>query len=230
VDRARVARLLAELEQRDDNAAHALADVEELQHAVDRIRGRAAAVGAFLAALPAERERRAAAVLAAEQRLAAAEAELAAAELELAHAREKERAAAERAAAEAREDARVASGELARARDSVAALEADAVEAAAESAALERQAAAAAEQLAALPRLAREAAAAPGSGLGAIEPWAARARAALLVLHGTLAAERDAVVREANELGSAVLGESLGATGVPGVRERVERALQSGSP
>ena len=129
-----------------------------------------------------------------------------------------------------REDARVASGELARARDSVAALEADAVEAAAESAALERQAAAAAEQLAALPRLAREAAAAPGSGLGAIEPWAARARAALLVLHGTLATERDAVVREANELGSAVLGEPLGATGVPGVRERVERALQSGSP
>jgi len=230
VDRARVVALLAELEQRDAGAAQALADVEEVQREVDRIRRRAAAVGAFLAALPGERERRAAAVRAAAERLAAAEAALAAAERDLEHAREKERLGAERAAAEAREGARVASGELARARDSAAALEAEADEASAEAAALERETAATAQRLAALPRLAREAAAAPGSGLDAIESWAARARAALLVLHSALTAERDAVVREANELGSSVLGEPLGATSVIGIGERVERALQSGQP
>jgi chromosome segregation ATPase len=229
VDPARVAALLAEIERRDEAAASALAAVEELQRVVEGIRRRTATVSGFLAGLPAERERRAAAVDGAERRLAAAEAAIAAAERELERAREKDRPAAERAAAEAREEARVAAGELARAQDAVAALEAEADRAKAETEALEREAVAAASRLAALPRIAPEAAAPPAAGLDGIEAWAARARAALLVLHAALAAERDAIVREANELGSSVLGEALGATSVAGVRERVARASESGS-
>jgi hypothetical protein len=191
---------------------------------------RAAGVVAFLASLPGERERRADTVRAAEQRLAAADAALAGADRELERARERDRAAAERAAEEARESVRVATGELARARDAVAALEAEADQRGAEAEALQRGAATTAAQLAALPRLAREAAAAAGPGLEGVEPWAARARAALLVLHAALAGEREAVVREANELGSSVLGEPLGATSVAHVRERVGRALDTGAP
>jgi hypothetical protein len=46
----------------------------------------------------------------------------------------------------------------------------------------------------------------------------------LLLVRAGLAAEREAVVREANELGSSLLGEPLGATTVARVRERVARS------
>jgi hypothetical protein len=124
----------------------------------------------------------------------------------------------------------MASGELARARDSLTALEAEAEAAGAEQETLERAAAEAAEQMVAVPRVAREAAAPPEAGLRGIEAWGGRARAALLVVHGSLATEREAIVREANELGSALLGEPLGATSVAGVRARVARAQASGAP
>jgi colicin import membrane protein len=226
--------LVEELARRDELAASALEEVEELQAHTERIRRRAQALVAFEAALPTERARRADAVRAADDRLASATAELARAELELARAeergREQERALAARTAAEAQEGVRVASGELERARDSVTALEAEADAAHAEAATLEHDAAETASRLAAVPRVAREATAQPAPGLADIEAWGARARAALLVVHGSLASERDAIVREANELGSALLGEPLGATSVAGIRARVARAHQAGSP
>ena len=54
--------------------------------------------------------------------------------------------------------------------------------------------------------------------------WAGRARAALFVARGGLAAERDAVVRQANELGALVLGEPLTAGGPASVARRIEGA------
>jgi hypothetical protein len=219
---------LVELERCDAAAAAVLADVEELQHTVDLLRARARAVAEFQAALPAEREWRRGAIAAADVRLRAAESARESAETELARAEKKrgeeQRAKAARAAAEAREDVRVAEGELTRARDAAAALEAEADQTAAEAASVRGDAETAAARLAALPRLT------PLGALDDVETWGARARGALLVLHGSLAAERDAIVREANELGSALLGEPLGATSVTGVRERVERALQTGPP
>ena len=55
--------------------------------------------------------------------------------------------------------------------------------------------------------------------------WVDTAQAALLVAHSQAAAERDAVIRQANELGSAVLGEPLGSASVAVLTRRVEQAL-----
>jgi chromosome segregation ATPase len=222
------------LHARDEAAGAALAAVEELQSVVDALRARAVALGSFLAALPAQRERYAAAVTEAEQQLAAAEATLADARRELERAeqrgREQERTRAARAFDDAEADTRIAQGELTRARDNVVALEAEADQAGAEADALDREAHDLARRLAALPRLAPEATVPPGPAPEGVDTWAARAHGALLPLYATLVAERDAIVREANELGSSVLGEALGATSVAGVRERVARALGSTPP
>jgi hypothetical protein len=58
------------------------------------------------------------------------------------------------------------------------------------------------------------------SGLGA---WATETRAALFVARGRLAAEREAVIRQANELGALLLGEPLTAQGAAQVARRVEQ-------
>ena len=54
--------------------------------------------------------------------------------------------------------------------------------------------------------------------------WASRADGALLLARSGLDDEREAVVREANELAIAVLGDSAPA-GVHQIRERVEAAI-----
>jgi hypothetical protein len=61
-----------------------------------------------------------------------------------------------------------------------------------------------------------------------VAEWGTRARAALLVARGQVAAERDAVVRQAAELGALLLGEALPATSAAGVARRVERELGAG--
>ena len=80
-------------------------------------------------------------------------------------------------------------------------------------------------RLAATPRT--TAVPAPAPGLEALVGWTSRARAALFVTAGGLETERERVVREAAELGAAVLGEPTAATSVRLVRERVERAARA---
>jgi colicin import membrane protein len=212
-----------ELERRDADVADRLASVEELERTVDRLRVRAVELLAFRASLPGERAVRARAVGLAQDAVAVAQATLAQAEAELERVREKERAAAEHAVAVAREAERSAARELERMRNAAAALEEEAAQAEVEARELEGEAGRTAERLAAVPRLSHDAARLPRPGLEGVEEWGARARPALLLLRAALAAERDAIVREANELGSAVLGESLGAASVRRVRERLER-------
>ncbi|HEY6053739.1 MAG TPA: hypothetical protein VIU86_07385, partial [Gaiellaceae bacterium] len=60
------------------------------------------------------------------------------------------------------------------------------------------------------------------SGLGGLIEWTTRARAALFVAVGGLESERERIVREANELGAAVLGDASVVTSVRLVRERIE--------
>jgi chromosome segregation ATPase len=211
-----------ELERRDADAATRLADVEELQSTVEHLRARAADVLAFEAALPRERAARALTVERAEGALARAQAARAQAEAELERARGKDRAAAEHAVETARADERTAAAELERARNSAAGLEQEAERTAVATGTLEREAGIASDRLAALPRLSHDATVAPQPGVAGVEDWGARARPALLLLRAALAAERDAIVREANEVGSAALGESVGATSVQRVRERLE--------
>ncbi|MFN2629289.1 MAG: hypothetical protein ABR569_11725 [Gaiellaceae bacterium] len=218
-----------ELQQRDDEAAAALAAVEELQGRALRIRDRADVLQSFAAALPAERERRSHGVALAETRLGSARAALARAEAELArsqeHGGERERAVAGRAAAEAHENARLAEGELARARAGAAELELEVRAAGAAADVLDADAAEAARQLSALPRLSRQAVDPPAQGPAGVADWGARARAGLFLVRAGLAAERETIIREANELGSSVLGEALGATSVAGVRKRLASAV-----
>jgi hypothetical protein len=74
------------------------------------------------------------------------------------------------------------------------------------------------------PRLAKEAGEQVGPGLSGIAEWATNARAALLVARTQLAGERDAVIRQANELAAVVVGEPI-AGGTAVVARRVESAL-----
>ena len=67
---------------------------------------------------------------------------------------------------------------------------------------------------------------APGQDLEQLSEWGSRVRAALFVVRGQLEGERDRLVREANELGSAVLGEQLAGSNVTLVRRRLEEVLR----
>jgi chromosome segregation ATPase len=77
------------------------------------------------------------------------------------------------------------------------------------------------------PRLADAAKGEPGTALDDIDEWGGRARAGLFVAQGTLEAERERIVVEANALAAALLGEDLGAASVALVRRRVEAALEA---
>jgi hypothetical protein len=214
---------LRELERADEAVAAALVEADELYAGVEDVRGRAHALLELADRLPAEREAAAEVVTEADRQLADARAaaEQAAAELRLAEAGGN----AERAAEARRFDLR--------ARDSLHMAERRAVAAQERAAELEARAAAAERDGVALEqearelggRLADEVAAEPGAGPARVAEWGTEARAALLVSRSRLAAERDAVVRQAHELGAAVLGEDLPPLGAREVVRHVESTL-----
>jgi hypothetical protein len=86
-----------------------------------------------------------------------------------------------------------------------------------------------ASALEALPRLMDAGKSAPAAGLDGLVEWGGRVRAALFVLRGTLETERERIVAEANALGSAVLGEDVGASSVRLVRRRLEEVSGQGN-
>lgn len=96
----------------------------------------------------------------------------------------------------------------------------------AEAAELLREARRVADELQAVPRVSQSGREAPGNALAQLDEWASRVRAALFVVRGQLEAERDRLVREANELGSSALGEQLAGSSVSLVRRRLEEALE----
>src|SRR5262245_32262252 len=218
--------LIAEdLERRDERAAEALREVEQLETDVEELRTHAEATAAFLRSYPV-----AAASLEDEQRAALdtrAEAEqaVAAAEAEVEKARnDADRLTAEREVQHARDRVRDAELWAARTRSDRAQLELEAEQRRRDAERLEVHA----NELADRPQL-EQAVVPPTGGLHGALDWAARARGELLVTRAELATEREKVVREANELVASVLGEPLTATGVAGVRERLARALGSTS-
>ena len=75
-------------------------------------------------------------------------------------------------------------------------------------------------------RIADDAGKEPGPGLEGVEAWSAVARASLFVARGQLSAEREAVIRQANELGALALGEPLSAMGAGALTRRVEQAMK----
>jgi hypothetical protein len=225
-------RLLGELERADEAIGVELAELDELHAAVEDVRRRAAGLLELLERLPGEQEAARAGLAEAEEALAEAReaAEQARQELEAADGKgdDERLAAARRFDLRARDHLHVVGLRAAAAGEHAAELEARAGAASGEGAELESHARELAEALASTPRLAAEAVADPGEGPQGAAEWGTRARAALLVARGQVAAERDAVVRQAAELGALLLGEALPATSAAGVARRVERELGAG--
>jgi len=211
----RTRAFLRELEKADAEAGAALARLDELSREVERLGAEATTLSLRLARLPAER----------------AAAEAAKAEVE----REVEERRAEHAnAARGSEDEAAARRDEVRARDLLHSAERRAAAAEAEERRLIEEAEAAERDAAALAARAREIAETlagqpgieppDGESLEELAAWATQVRASLFVARARLAAEREAVIRQANELGSAVLGEPLVAQSAALVARRVEES------
>lgn len=219
---ARHVQFARELEERDERVAAALEALQQLQADVAEVRAHADAVESFHAAYPGERARLEHAVASAREELEARAAARAEAEAELERAASDEDAAAARRTLTRAIDAESsARRKLARTTEERASLEREAARVEEELPRLETRARVLARRLAEQPRVARVET--EPSGLAALVEWTARARAALFVAAGGLETERERIVREANELGAAVLGEADLATSVRLVRERIER-------
>lgn len=216
-----------ELEAADERVAAAIARVGELQELVESLRLRGRELETFLDRVPLAREAAGAAVADAELELAERRAAVGPAEERLAEAERRqeaeELAAARRAATRARDAVSASSARLERAEQARAALEREAQAADEDVPRLEASARELALALEALPRVSRASAEQPRPGLRGTIAWAAKARAALFVVRGGLDAERERLVRQANELGASVLGDTAAATSVALVRERLER-------
>jgi hypothetical protein len=222
--------LLDELAAADEAHGRTLGMLDDLLSAVAELRARADRVAAVLTAAPAERERLAGQIAQAEEDVSDRKVALAEAETELAEAerrRDRERLlAAQRFHTRALDALAMAEKHLASAREGGLAHE-SAVEAA-ETAipAVEEDAARLGGELARAPRIAAHAAGPPGGGLDGVQAWTTGARAALVVARSAVRAERDALIRQANELASVMLGEPQVATSVAAVARRVERSVE----
>ena len=221
--------LLRELELSDEAVAAELAELDELSTEVEALRAQALELTSFFSSLPEARAAASAEIVEADRLLgqARAAAEQAAAELTAAEGeKSRERLAeARRFELRARDSLHMAERRAAAARERAAEIEAQAKVAERTTAGLEARARELAVALVARPRLTGEAVAEPGPGATGVAEWGTPARAALLVARSQLATERDAIARQANELGALVLGEALPPLGAAEVARRVERAL-----
>jgi chromosome segregation ATPase len=214
-----VLEVLRELERADEEIGAVLADLDRLAGELDALRTRVADLRAFEERFPSERER-----LAADLERTQAEAESARGALGKAHEAvrtAKPGAAREAELFEVRARDRVTSADR-RCREAearVAALEREAGESHREARELHAKGQAIAGELTERPRLAQDAGRAPGVGLDGV------ARASLFVARGQVTAEREAVIRQANELGAVSLGEPLTSASTAVVTRRVEQAL-----
>ncbi len=216
------------LERTDETVAAALAELDGLAAETERVRARASELERLLERLPEDRKRVRATLEEASSEIASRRETHERAELELDEAErgdDKRRlAAARRAEVRARDLVGMAQRRL-----DVAEGEAERREAEARAAKRESEAVVAdARELAATLRehraLAAGAGEPPGATLPAVARWATNARAALFVARARLSAEREAVIRQANEVGASVLGEPLSAQSAALVARRVEQA------
>lgn len=205
---------LRSLADRDAELAARAARLRELDGEVASLRTAAEEIDAFFAAYPAEESGRRAALTEADAELTRRRAELAAAQAEAGQARDAEsRERAEHAAERARDHLAVAEGARSRAQASADELERDAASLPHQVPALEERARTIAAEVDHLPTAPR--------GPRALGDWASHAHAALFVAAGQLDAQRDRVIREANELASMLTGEPAYGSTVAGALGRV---------
>lgn len=222
--------LLHELERADEEVAATLAELDELYAETEAVRERALALEAFFVRLPAQRAATASELdrarhVEAEARAAVETAAVALREAETSGNADA-LAAARRLDVRAHDSLTVAERRAKEAEEEIRRLETDADAAERERGALERRARELARALRERPRLAADAGDDPAPGLTGVSEWGTHAKAALLVARSQLADDRDAVIRQANELGALVLGEPLTATSAHGVTRRVEHELE----
>jgi hypothetical protein len=216
---------LRELERADEKIGATLVELDQLAAELDETRAKAEELQGFAARLPTERARRLAELERAREEVSAADRTLAQAEEALRFAKSDAAREAELFAVRARDRVSVAERRAAEAAAAVTDLEHEAGVAAVEGHQLHARARKLAAELGARPRIASDAGEKPGAGLEGVQAWGEVARAALFVARGQLSAERDAVIRQAIELGSAALGESLGSASVAVVAKRIEQEL-----
>jgi chromosome segregation ATPase len=200
--------------RRDTELATRAGQVRELDAQVAVIRTRAEAIDGFFVSYPDEETQRRETAATAENELTRRRDELAVAERELATARDPEsRERAASAVTRARDHVHVAEVRLDRARAAAAELEREASDLTVEVPQLEARARAIAARVDGVPP-------AP-TGVRELVEWASRAHAELFVAAGQLDAQRDRVIREANELATMLLGEPTYGSTVAQLAERV---------
>ena len=224
-DRERVLGELRDLEAMDAQVGALFSEIQSLLEEVRVVQGDALAIGSFRSTIPAERERTQEQIRRAQHEVTTAQAALAEAQGAVGAAGEEERRATELFEIRARDRLSVALRRAAEAEAEAEKLESAVRDAEAIEQRLGAKARSLADELRKRPRVAANAGAEPSPGLAGVVAWGETSQAALLVARGQAAAERDAVIRQANELGSAALGEPLGSASVEVVARRVERAL-----
>ena len=223
-----------ELERRDADVAARIDVVADVQHSVDELRDAAGRVRAGLEAIPDEIEHAELAERNALEREAAALSELADAERQLEEIAGSRRRvlptpppAASRRYGEQPSRPPTQPPPRSRLRERHEAVIGKGVALRAEAEALVAEAQEVAQRVFEVPRLSDSGRTEPGTSLSEIEEWGARAHAALFVVRGGLEREREQVVREANELAAAALGEQLAGASVALVRRRLEESVGS---
>jgi hypothetical protein len=220
--------VLRELERADEEIGARLDELDDLAAGLDQIRVKTQELQAFAARLPGERERRGAELERTRAEVAEAARVLARAEESLRTAKPDRAREAELFAVRARDRVSIAERRAAEAGKAAGDLENRVSEAAVEGDTLHARARTLSADLRGRPRIAEDAGKEPGAGLDRVAAWGEAARAALFVARGQLAAERDAVIRQANEIGAVALGEPLPAMGTGALARRVERAASLG--
>ena len=221
-----VLAVLRQLELADERIGAALADFDGLAGEVDSVRAEAEELGALAARLPGERKARAAELERATVEAAAAEQVLGEAEDAVRAADPTDAQEAKRFHIRARDRVSVAERRVAEAAAAAIDLENRAGKATIQGHALHTRARKLAGELRGRSRIAEDAGKEPGPDLEGVAAWSEVARASLFVARGQLSAEREAVIRQANELGALALGEPLSAMGAGALTRRVEQALK----
>jgi chromosome segregation ATPase len=212
---------LRDLATRDAELERGARRLRELDHAAAEIRHAAEAIDAFFSRYPAEETARREEVASAEAELEQRHTELAEAQAGLAEARDDvTRELVQRALARADDHVGVASARLERARRARDELEHEAHTMPRAVPDLEARATAIADEAADIPE--------PGEGPRALVDWASHAHAELFVAAGYIDTQRDRLIREANELASALTGEATyGSTAAQALRRAEENTFRN---
>jgi hypothetical protein len=221
-----VIAVLLDLERADEQIGSALADLDRLAGEVDSLRTEAKELEAFADLLPAEREARAFELERARAEASAAQGLLGEAEAAVRAADPGDARRAERFHVRARDRVSVAERRAAEAATAAGDLESRVGQLTIRAHELHARARTLAVELCGRTRIAEDAGKEPSPGLEGVEAWTEVARASLFVARGQLSSEREAVIRQANELGGLALGEPLSAMGTGALTRRVEQALR----